>query len=175
VLAAARRYDPGVLPTPGANGAVPVAICRLSGLAATARCPTAIEWFPPGHAPLEPCDWHRDSGVVLPAEYAEWSERISAEGNGRAAPSRHPGTDRSKALTLVSPVDGDVYRVPPGADPKFATVALRAAGGGGEQDVRWYVDGRQYHRGRWGLEKGVHRFRAVTRSGESAEAIVTVE
>jgi hypothetical protein len=72
-------------------------------------------------------------------------------------------------------VDGDVYRVPPGADPRFATVALRAAGTGSEQGVRWYVDGRQYHRGRWGLEKGVHRIRAVSRSGESAEATVTVE
>ncbi len=175
VLAAARRYDPGVLPSPGASGAVPVAICRLSGLAATARCPTAIEWFPPGQASLEPCDWHRDSSVLLPVEYGEWSERTSAEGNERTAPSRHAEVARSTGLTLVSPVDGDVYRVPPGADPRFATVALRATGSGSEQGMRWFVDGRQYHGGRWELEKGVHRFRAVTRSGESAEATVTVE
>ncbi len=175
VLATARRYDPGALPTPGASGAVPVAICRLSGLAATARCPRAIEWFAPGHAPLEPCDWHRDGGVVLPVGYAEWSDRSSAEGSQREALSRHSEPGRSPALTLVSPVDGDVYRVPPGADPRFATVALRATGSGSEQGVRWYVDGRQYHRGRWGLERGVHRIRAVSRSGESAEATVTVE
>jgi penicillin-binding protein 1C len=175
VLATARRYDPGVLPSPASAGAVPAAICRLSGFAATARCPTAIEWFPPGRAPATPCDWHRDSGVVLPAEYAEWSERTSAEGNERAAASRRVGTARPTALTLVSPVDGDVYRVPPGADPRFATVALRVTGAGSEPDVKWYVDGRQYHRGRWGLEQGVHRIRVVSGSGESAEATVTVE
>jgi membrane carboxypeptidase/penicillin-binding protein PbpC len=113
--------------------------------------------------------------VVLPAEYAEWSERVAAEGHARAAPSRHESPGPSTTFALVSPVDGDVYRVPPGADSRFATVSLRASGSGSEQDVRWYVDGRQYDRARWELAKGVHRILAVSRLGESAEATINVE
>ncbi|MBA3260672.1 MAG: penicillin-binding protein 1C, partial [Gemmatimonadales bacterium] len=40
VLATARRYPPGQLPAPASAGAVPAGICRLSGLRASARCPT---------------------------------------------------------------------------------------------------------------------------------------
>jgi penicillin-binding protein 1C len=175
VLATARRYDAGVLPTPAATGAVPAAICRLSGLAATSRCPSAIEWFAPGHVPDTPCDWHREKGVVLPTEYTEWSERVSAEGPARVTAAHQTEPSHSAAFGLVSPVDGDVYRVPPGADPRFATVALRAVGSGSHGGVRWYVDGRQHRSVRWELEKGVHRIRAVSPLGESAEATVKVE
>ncbi|MGH7512505.1 MAG: penicillin-binding protein 1C, partial [Gemmatimonadales bacterium] len=45
VLLTATRHAPGMLPTPAAAGAVPVTICRLSGLLATPRCPAAVEWF----------------------------------------------------------------------------------------------------------------------------------
>jgi membrane carboxypeptidase/penicillin-binding protein PbpC len=113
--------------------------------------------------------------VVLPTEYTEWSERVSAEGSARVTGARQAEPSHPAGFALVSPVDGDVYRVPPGADPRFATVALRAAGSGGDGRVRWYVDGRQHRSPRWELEKGVHRIRAVSPLGESAEATVKVE
>ncbi len=159
-------------------GAVPVAICRLSGLAATPRCPSAVEWFPPGSRARVrlrlASRWRRrPAGGVRRLVGAQLgSERPGFDGAG---PRRHRATMRTAVFQLVSPLDGDVYRVPPGAERRFATVALRAAGGSGDGGVRWYVDGRRYGRSRWGLERGVHRIRAVSGGGESAEATVTVE
>jgi hypothetical protein len=101
-------------------------------------------------------------------EYADWSEQNSLQ-----APAA--GAAAASVFQLVSPLDGDIYRVPPGAERKFATVALRAAGGMGGSAVRWYVDGRPYDGTRWGLERGTHRIRAVSGSGESVEATITVE
>jgi membrane carboxypeptidase/penicillin-binding protein PbpC len=74
---------------------------------------------------------------------------------------------------IVSPREGDVYRLSPGVEPRYATVALRAAGGGAA--VRWTVDGAPHAPGRWSLQPGRHRLRAVSASGDSAEVTVRVE
>jgi penicillin-binding protein 1C len=79
-LLTARRYAPGVLPTPASFGARPVEICRLSGLRAVAGCPHLTEWFAPGTEPTDTCGWHRaDGSVVLPREYAAWLERRESD------------------------------------------------------------------------------------------------
>jgi hypothetical protein len=39
--------------------------------------------------------------------------------------------------------------------------------------VAWYVDGKRFERGRWPIEPGVHRIRAI-RGGESDEVAVEV-
>ncbi|MBA3346614.1 MAG: penicillin-binding protein 1C [Gemmatimonadales bacterium] len=175
VLATARHYPPGTLPTPELARAAPTTICRLSGLRATAACPRTAEWFLPGSAPEHSCHWHRDGKTVLPVEYAEWAQQNGQEGltsgglrrdaTARAAPDR---------FHLVSPKDGDVYRMPPGADGRYVTLALRAAGPRAE-GVRWFVDGEIYREGRWRLRQGVHRIRGVSTGGEVAEATVRVE
>ena len=51
VLLTADSPSAGHAAYPAAAGAVPVTICRLSGLLATPRCPAAVEWFAPGTAP----------------------------------------------------------------------------------------------------------------------------
>ncbi|HEU4584994.1 MAG TPA: penicillin-binding protein 1C [Gemmatimonadaceae bacterium] len=80
-LLTARRYAPGLLPTPASAGARPVEICRLSGLRAAHGCPHMTEWFAPGAEPTDSCDWHRaDGSVVLPQEYAAWLERREGDG-----------------------------------------------------------------------------------------------
>lgn len=176
VLATARRYQPGMLPTPASAGAVPAGICRLSGLRAGARCPTATEWFAPGGAPAASCDWHGEDAVTLPVEYADWAGRRAGAARVVAVATARSGSAREPAaFQIVSPLDGDVYRVPPGAERRFATVALRAAGGAGAEGVRWYVNGRPHASSRWSLKEGVHRIRAVSALGESAEATVHVE
>jgi membrane carboxypeptidase/penicillin-binding protein PbpC len=81
----------------------------------------------------------------------------------------------SGRFRILSPQEGDVYRVPAGVDPRYATVALRAAGGAAGRGVRWTVDGRPQRSARWALERGDHRIRAVDRGGEAAEVRVTVE
>jgi penicillin-binding protein 1C len=176
VLATSRRYPPGALPSPESAGAVAARICRVSGLLATALCPGGTEWFAPESAPATWCDWHGDSGVVLPPEYAEWSELGDPSPSTMVARTvSSPGVagtgKEGEGFRIVSPLDGDLYRVPPGADPRYSSVALRAIGGG----VRWFVDGRPHAPGRWVLRAGTHRFRAVSAQGQTAEATIRVE
>jgi hypothetical protein len=68
-----------------------------------------------------------------------------------------------------------VYRLPPGVDVRYATVALGAAGGSANAAVHWVVDGSPYHESRWQLQPGRHRLRAVSSAGDSAEVTVSVE
>ncbi len=180
VLATAVRHAPGSLPAPGAAGAVPLSICRLSGLRATARCPSAIEWFSPGTAPAAMCDWHGAHEVRLPAEYAEWAQeegvRRPGSGDRRVGHDKPRGCARASigrgigagivsspvspprpdagAFRILSPQEGDVYRVPAGVEARYATLALRAAGGAAGRGVRWTVDGRPQRSIRWALEAG---------------------
>jgi penicillin-binding protein 1C len=171
-LLVALRYPPGVLPTPAQAGAVPVRICRLSGLRAGHECPPMTEWFIPGTEPTRPCDWHRGGRVELPAEYAEWA----------AADPRAPGpgpaigaaaTAASEAFRILSPQNGDRYTVPVGGDPRYATIALRASPGSGGSGVRWFVDGREWREPRWRLVPGRHTVRAV--NGRGASDVVEFE
>jgi membrane carboxypeptidase/penicillin-binding protein PbpC len=121
------------------------------------------EWFFPGTAPTQGCDWHRGDGVVLPGEYATWAgtgPRAEPEVLGAA---REPASEAGP-IRIVSPQDGDRYTVPVGIDPRYATVALRASGGNGAP-VRWYVDGRAWMEERWRLVPGEHVIRAVAADG----------
>ena len=173
VLAVARRYPPGVLRNPESAGLRAARICRLSGLVAGPDCPLATEWFAAGQVPTSGCDWHREGAVVLPAEYAEWSATRAVETPHvrprRAAAPR--ATD--ERFRILSPLDGDLYRIPPGADGRYSTVALRAVGGSGK--VRWLVDDRPHPEVRWTLRSGTHRIRAVADDGATREVTVRVE
>jgi penicillin-binding protein 1C len=174
VLATARRYPAGSLPDPRASGAVAATVCRLSGLRPGASCPVAPEWFAPGHAPTDTCTWHQgEGGVELPAEYAEWAEQSEIPRPPRAAGVPAPVRAPDAGFHIVSPREGDVYRLSPGVESRYATVALRAAGGGAA--VRWTVDGAPHAPGRWSLQPGRHRLRAISASGDSAEVTVRVE
>ena len=197
VLATSRRHAPGALPSPSSTGAVAVSVCRLSGLRATERCPTMVEWFSADSAPTRTCDWHGPGETRLPPEYAEWVQQeggpfavtASASSNAgtaglergvvhsRAADAGYPASDAAPVATglrILSPQMGDVYRVPSGVDAHYATVALRAAGGS-DRRTRWFVDGREHRGERWALERGRHRIRVVDGVGEAAEVSVEVE
>jgi hypothetical protein len=201
-MAVARRYDPGVLPSPATAGAVRVAVCRLSGLRVGAECPGTDEWFLPGTAPAGDCGWHGPAGrVAWPAEYAEWvaqggagepartltlvagpagadsavADRPLAEeapGLGKAGPARAGADARFR---IVSPLQGDRYQIPPDVDPRYATIALRAVGASDDGAVRWWVDGSRVVSGRWQLRRGAHAARAVAASGRSAEVTFEVK
>ncbi len=173
VLATARRYAPAALPTPSSTGAVPLAICRLSGMRAGPDCPAEIEWFAPGTQPAGRCDWHVAGAVALPAEYAEWAAEAEPAVPA-AAPATASAPRTGDRFQIVSPLDGDRYRVPPGADPRYATIALRAAGPG-TPAARWYVDGTRFTGTRWTLVPGAHRIRALGAGGQRAEISITVE
>jgi penicillin-binding protein 1C len=169
----ARHYAPGVIESPATVGAVRERICALSGLRATNDCPGLDEWFLPGTAPAQYCDWPQQGGVVWPAEYMEWAEQ---NGRGEVVPPLHIGERGSEGgvFEIVSPRAGDRYEIPPGMDARYATVALRAAAAPGDA-VRWFVDGRPVTGSRWVLIPGVHVARAVTASGHSAETRFEVD
>jgi hypothetical protein len=111
--------------------------------------------------------------VALPVEYTGWAGEVEpvvpapqpAPASATAAPDR---------FQIVSPLDGDRYRIPPGSDPRYATIALRAAGPG-MPAARWYVDGARYAGTRWRLVPGTHRIRALGAGGQQAEISITVE
>jgi len=140
------------------------------------------EYFLPGTAPTAKCHWHDGGEVHLPGEYAEWeatersesrvpsSQKAALPGSSAGA---EPGARNSERFRITSPENGDHYRIPPGVERRYATVALRASGSGGTA-VRWSVDGRAVTGERWTLTPGSHRIRAAS-SRESAEVTVTVE
>ena len=180
IVLTAQSHAPGALPSPASVGAVPVAICRLSGLRATPECPGMLEWFVPGTEPARPCDWHRGGGVHLPAEYAEWAEQTGTRPDVEQAAQQEAPVKVStlwpagrEPLRILSPQDGDKYRIPPGVEARYATIALRAAGGAGA--IRWWIDGRPASTTRWQLAPGTHVIRAVTASGDSDEVRIAVE
>jgi len=176
VLLTARRYPPGDLPDPAAAGLVSARVCRVSGLLATPDCPGMDEWFLPGTAPTRVCDWHQGARVAWPAEYAEWATSVGPSDSrtvGLSAPNGQTvrPSDRP-TFRILSPQDGDRYALPVGIDPRYATLALRAAGGSGP--VRWFVDGRPFAGERWALAPGRHAIRAETASGERDEVRIDV-
>jgi Penicillin-Binding Protein C-terminus Family len=125
------------------------------------------------------CDWHGEREVRLPAEFAEWAqaEGVAASGSvpgSASAPASAPRPDRG-VFRILSPQEGDVYRVPAGVEARYATLALRAAGGVAGHVARWSVDGRRQRSTRWALEQGTHLIRAVDGAGTVAEVRVAVE
>jgi penicillin-binding protein 1C len=175
IMLTAQRYAPGMLAGPAETGAVPVTICLLCGMRAGPFCPHQVEWFPTGEAHERECDWHRSGGVVLPALYQEWAEQSGLSKQSYDAGSVASADSASGVFRITSPLDGDRYQVPPGVDGRFATIALRTAGGSARGPVRWTVDGVRVTAARWILQPGAHRF--VARSGgeeiDSVKVLVT--
>jgi penicillin-binding protein 1C len=173
MLVTARHYAPGDLPSPSTTGATRAAVCTLSGMRASAGCPEVGEWFLPGTAPQTYCDWHRDGVVAWPAEYVEWAAQNGRNGEAAASKTAASETAASEAAAsqfqIVSPRADDRYEIPPGMDPRYATIALRAATMPGDGAVRWFVDGRRVLDSRWVLVPGTHVVRAVAASGRSDE------
>jgi len=175
VLTVARRYAPGTLPTPASHGAERHGVCQLSGMAPGAHCPTVSEWFYPGTAPHETCDWHTPVGVVLPDRYTEWLARDHHEPDWYVAATAPIAVEDAapRPFRIVAPQQGDVYRFPPGVEGRYATIAFRTTGG--TTPARWFVDGEPIESARWRMTPGDHRVRAVTADGVWDEVAIKVE
>ena len=70
---------------------------------------------------------------------------------------------QSHGFRILSPRDGDRYSVPPSVDPRYATIALLAAGASSR--VRWTVDDRAVAVPRLPLVRGAHVIRAESAQG----------
>src|SRR3954468_3222377 len=185
VMATARYVSPGAFATPAEAGAVSIPVCRLSGLRATPECAQLPEWFAPGTAPTRADDWEQNGRVTLPGEYADWSrDGLAPVAELALTPRRgmhalaHPSDSTSDAAVaqfkILSPRDGDRYAIPAGIDARYATIPLRATGHR-PSAVRWTIDGRPHPSSRWPLAVGTHVVRAMTATGDTAEARIIVE
>jgi hypothetical protein len=178
-MVTARRFAPGVFTTPAQAGAKAIPVCRLSGLRATSGCAQLTEWFAAGTEPGND-DWERAGGgrPVLPQEYATWARpEVVIATEDVASPMAHSDTAEAEPakpqFRIVSPMDGDHYVVPSGAEARYATISLRAVGAG-DAGVRWSVDGRAYSDARWRLSPGAHVI-AARSAGRTAEVRIVVE
>ncbi|MEZ4456443.1 MAG: hypothetical protein R2882_07830 [Gemmatimonadales bacterium] len=150
----ARRDTPaptGSLPTIEADlGLVPIAVCQLSRLAASPRCPAVTEWFRRGTEP-GPDSWFGPDGITLPADFADWATQRVARRGGLGGRPRRDRFSRGRLPDHFA----EGWRPAPGRSwcgGQCSTVGLRAAGGG-RRGVKWFVDGKPHPGGRWQLAK----------------------
>ena len=128
----------------------------------------------PGTVPVRPCDWHRGNSTMFPPAFMEWAQATGAPiETGDSTPTLD-GQAVSQGFRILSPLDGDVYHIPPGVDRRYSTVALRAYAGMGS-GVRWFVDGHEQRSARWPLVPGTHRVEARSSRGELSRVTVRVE
>jgi hypothetical protein len=92
-----------------------------------------------------------------------WASDSTTSGRKAAEPLSH--------FQITSPLQGDHYRIPPGVEARYATIALRAVGGPAEARTRWYVDDRRVSGPRWILVPGHHEIRAEAGTDRAAVTI----
>lgn len=103
-------------------------VCPLSGARATSRCDGGLlEWLP-SNVTREPCAWHTDHGVELPAEYASWAAANSAR------VSSVPGG----APRVQYPPDRSAFWLDTGRPSAEQAIPLRASAQG--RHAEWRVD-----------------------------------
>ena len=165
----ARGIAPGALPTPEDAGAVPVTICRLSGLRATAALPDGHRVVRSGHRARRLCDWHDADGTRL----ARRVRRVGAA--ERSWPVTSPLEPRivhaAAASGVARPDDGRLpdslaaggRRVPCAGRRRRALRDRRAPRRGRDRRAGGsLVRGRASLTGaRWALQPGRHRIRAL--------------
>jgi penicillin-binding protein 1C len=175
VLEVARRHPPGMLVDAERAGLTPVAVCMLSGMLATAECPSLIEWFTPGTEPQQPDGWQAGGRITLPAEYAEWAAGQDARRGFAARDGTADGRRLGSApvaFRIASPRDGDEFEAPIDAEPRYASIPLLVAGSA--DSVRWAVNGADLPRNRWQLEAGTHVITARSPDGARDSVRITV-
>ena len=196
MLAAAQRAgvpvakeSDDIVPRP--DGLVRTTICTLSGMRATAACPSREqEWLPASEEPL-PCSWHHasDAGVLTfyPPEYGGWvAEHVATEAHplraardaSRAEAPRHERAAPT-SIRIVSPPSGATYSIDPTLRREFQALPLRAVTGT-PTSVTWLVDGRVLattESGQivsWPLAVGEHEIEARDADGHVARNLVMV-
>ena len=110
-----------------------------------------------------------DAGGVVTEPAQPWSTPPGAGNAGSSSADSDRARETHSGFRIVAPLDGDVYRVPPGVPNSYATIPLLAAGTNGE--VRWYVDETRHEGTRWRLARGTHVIRAESPTGTSTVRI----
>jgi len=171
-------------------------ICTLSGMRATAWCPSrASEWAGRDGEQL-PCSWHHLSDgallTIYPPEYRAWAASAGRRAGGPspagtarvlspASTSMRPQASQPAKmdLAIANPPAGAIYSVDPTLRREFQALPLRAVALR-PTTVTWLVDGTQIgtvsseHPLAWPLTVGAHEIEVRDTAGRRATTFVTV-
>lgn len=147
-------------------------ICALSGKLAGPDCPAVTEMFIRGTEPQQTCDWHQNGSVHFPSIYQEWARQHYFKTSGNNAPTlTQPQGDLEHLI--LSPHQGDTFRIDPSVDRSHQAIELRSALDGGV----WRINGKEKGRGRsliWEIEPGHQVIRYELPNGRSEAVSVFV-
>jgi penicillin-binding protein 1C len=143
-------------------------ICKLSGMLAGPECDSDAEYFIYGTEPMEFCTWHQHGKIIIPEIYEDWARKN--------LPEYLVEVSYTTDLKIISPSQGDIYRI----DQNIAieNQAIEFSALAKSDDVIWYVDGKQYGKGKkvlWNLRTGEHMIKAVTGEFKKSVSIIVVE
>jgi penicillin-binding protein 1C len=198
-----RQADEPLAPVPG--GVVRQPVCALSGMRATAACPTRVNEWLPAEDPGLPCSWHHESDegllVVWPPVYRQWAQArglladeraprialVRDDGSGGEAATQTGRAARQTAASpgprfaIANPPPGAIYLIDPTLRPEFQTLSLRALVDQDGGQIDWAIDGRPLGRAGpdaplpWPLVPGSHRVEARDQRGRTAETGIVVK
>ena len=182
------------------KGIVHLPVCALSGKLPTSACSKRIlEWFIKGREPVERCTIHQRFAftgpngttttniyAILPSEYRQWAadQHLPAPPPDAVRVSDTPAVAEHERPALLSPQNGQLYKIDPVLRREFQTLRILAYLPQGVSNTVVHVDGREalpYSADAtwWQLRKGVHRFRleAMLRGKRihSRSVMITVE
>ncbi len=182
-----------------------VRICSVSGQRIGPHCTGGLdEWFRPGHAPEEPCSFHRharidpsDGGLVpaecrvpeaqlahvtvYPSPYDAWAEESGAGRSARVSGRCASGSTEGATVKLLSPAPTEAIRLDPDVPLERQALTFRAKVEGTLAPVTFLVNGEPVaevlppYELIWPVRPGLHRVEArVSESARSSIHLVEV-
>ena len=178
------------------QGIEQVTICALSGMRATAWCPSRMQEWASASEEALPCAWHHqsDDGVltIYPPEFRAWADTTRTARAEVNSPLAHRlvrrslgedgslgGGGKARALAITNPPAGAIYSVDPTLRREYQALPLRAVTER-PTSVTWLVDGVSIGTASserslsWPLAVGAHDIEARDATGRRAMASVIV-
>ncbi len=148
-------------------------VCTCSGLAPGPDCPhTIADLYIPRISPVQHCGIHRSGQEIWPAEVQSFLDQ-------RGMCDTESGATEH-GLDIVSPVDGETFRMLP-ASPGIRQEIKLVASGLSNNTLYWFVDNELLHADDagqpifWPLEKGAHTIACADANGHAAQVQIMVE
>ncbi|MBN2684713.1 MAG: penicillin-binding protein 1C [Pontiellaceae bacterium] len=147
-------------------------VCARSGSVPCAKCAATVEdYYIPRITSVAPCSIHRNGEEIWPAPIQAFLEK-----RGMTETRKTAVTD----LKLVSPVDGETFRLLP-ASPGIRQEIKLAAAARSSDTLYWFIDNQLLQSADaaqsifWPLEKGAHTIACADANGRTARVNILVE
>lgn len=176
------------------HGIITKRVCPVSGLIASDHCHhTVEEIFIQESEPKKRCSYHKlyvnrkkdreeyKVFTVLPQEYSKWCRENNWErpgGKWRLASKIKDKVPKKRVVKILSPGQGNVYRVDPVIPKEHQTIELEVDCPKETQYLEWYFNNqlwkrvKQDHFIRWPLQRGEQSImvKAILNDGETIES-----